>query len=140
MQQFELNTEKRIRLGIWGLGRGMSFYKSCEALGIDVVAGCDYNEHMRDNFLESCPGAFVTADSEEFLKYDMDAVLVAAELVLESGVVSAQHVLNVLGRLSASIQPEAVETTLTLNEAPLADTGRYDRLRAQDSVEGVDHA
>lgn len=75
MAQLMLNTEKRIRLGIWGLGRGMSFYKSCEALGIDVVAGCDYNEHMRDGFLESCPGALVTADSEEFLKYDMDAVL-----------------------------------------------------------------
>jgi transposase len=70
----------------------------------------------------------------------LDAVLVAAELVLESGVVSAQHVLNVLGRLSASIQPEAVETTLTLKEAPLADTSRYDRLRAHDGIEGVDHA
>ena len=55
----------------------MSFYQSCEVLGIDVVAGCDYNEHMRDGFLESCPGSFVTADSEEFLKYDMDAVLLA---------------------------------------------------------------
>ncbi|MCG3147446.1 MAG: hypothetical protein PCFJNLEI_00886 [Verrucomicrobiae bacterium] len=68
---------KRIRLGIWGLGRGMSFFKTCQALNIDVVAGCDFNEHMRVNFLKHCPGAFVTANEEEFLKQDFDAVLLA---------------------------------------------------------------
>ena len=77
MCKFTLDTTKRIRLGIWGLGRGMTFYRSCEALGIDVVAGCDYNAHMREAFLKQCPNAFVTANHEEFLKQDMDAVLVA---------------------------------------------------------------
>lgn len=72
-----MDIKRRIRLGIWGLGRGMSFYKTCEALGIDVVAGCDYNEHMRKNFLQACPGAFATDDAEKFLAYDMDAVLLA---------------------------------------------------------------
>jgi hypothetical protein len=71
------DTDKRIRLGIWGLGRGMSFYKTCQFLNIDVVAGCDYNEHMRKNFLTANPGAFVTADADEFLKQDFDAVLLA---------------------------------------------------------------
>ncbi len=71
------DTDKRIRLGIWGLGRGMSFYKTCQALNIDVVAGCDYNEHMRTNFLAHNPGAFATADADEFLKQDFDAVLLA---------------------------------------------------------------
>ena len=71
------DTEKRIRLGIWGLGRGMSFYKTCKFLNIDVVAGCDYNEHMRDSFISQNPGAFATADADEFLKQDFDAVLLA---------------------------------------------------------------
>jgi hypothetical protein len=69
----------------------------------------------------------------------LDAVLVAAELVLESGAVSAEHVLNVIGRLTASPPPEKVETALRLNEAPRADTGRYDGLRDQAGQE-VDHA
>jgi hypothetical protein len=70
-------TNKRIRLGIWGLGRGMSFFKTCNALNIDVVAGCDFNEHMRKNFKVHQPDAFVTADADEFLKQDIDAVLLA---------------------------------------------------------------
>ena len=71
------NTDRRIRLGIWGLGRGAGFYASCKALNIDVVAGCDYNLHMRANFLQTCPGAYVTADADEFLARDFDAVLLA---------------------------------------------------------------
>ena len=71
------HTDRRIRLGIWGLGRGMSFYRTCAALNLDVVAGCDYNAHMRDRFLQDNPGAFVSADADEFLAQDFDAVLLA---------------------------------------------------------------
>jgi len=70
-------NDERIRLGIWGLGRGLSFYKMCEALNMDVVAGCDYNEHMRQRFLECNSDAFATGDAEEFLARDFDAVLLA---------------------------------------------------------------
>ena len=70
-------TDKRLRLGIWGLGRGLSFFKTCEALNIDVVAGCDFNQHMRDRFAEVQPSAFVTDDAEKFLEQDFDAVLLA---------------------------------------------------------------
>ena len=55
---------KRVRLGIWGLGRGMSFFHLCEALGLDVVAGCDYNRHMREEFLHGLRREAV-ADHEE---------------------------------------------------------------------------
>lgn len=72
-----LKTDKRIRLGIWGLGRGLSFFKVCDALGFDVVAGCDFNEHMRKRFAEMQPGAFVTDDARQFLNADFDAVLLA---------------------------------------------------------------
>lgn len=72
-----MGTDKRIRLGIWGLGRGAGFFRTCEHCNIDVVAGCDYNQHMRDKFQENVPGAFVTDNAEDFLNYDMDAVLLA---------------------------------------------------------------
>jgi hypothetical protein len=45
-------------------------------------------------------------------------VLVAVELVVESGVLSAEHVENVLTRLNASPAPASVETSLQLKEAP----------------------
>ncbi len=72
-----LKTSKRIRLGIWGLGRGLSFFKACHDLNLDVVAGCDFNEHMRRRFAELVPDAFVTDKAEDFLNHDMDAVLVS---------------------------------------------------------------
>jgi hypothetical protein len=58
----------------------------------------------------------------------LDAVLVAVELVVESGALSAEHVLNVVARLNAE-PPPIVETTLQLKEPPLANTSRYDSLR-----------
>ena len=72
------DTDKRIRLGIWGLGRGASFIKAANAVNIDIVAGCDYSQSLRDRFREQCPDAFITADENEFLSFrDMDAVLIA---------------------------------------------------------------
>ena len=71
------DTDRRIRLGIWGLGRGQSFIRSAQFLNIDVVAGCDINPEMRASFARNVPGAFVTADEDEFLAQDIDAVLVA---------------------------------------------------------------
>lgn len=64
--------------------------------------------------------------------HGLEAVLVAVELVLESGVHSAEHVLNVLARLNQSRMPEQVETSLTLTEEPLADASRYDSLNPQE--------
>ena len=74
----------------------------------------------------------------------LEAVLVAVELVIESGVLSVEHVLNVLGRLNAPPLPPNVETSLQLENAPQANTSRYDELRHEDedqfSTEEIDHA
>ncbi len=72
----------------------------------------------------------------------LDAVLVAVELVLESGVLSAEHVLNVVARLRSVPPPESAETSLPLNEAPAANTERYDRLRVAEYPisEEISHA
>ena len=54
-------------------------------------------------------------------------------MALQSGRVSADHVLNVLARLkepeAVHSLPEAALTSLTLQEPPQADVSRYDRLR-----------
>ncbi len=61
----------------------------------------------------------------------LEAVLVAVELVLQSGAPSAEPVLNVLARLKEDGRPPCVETTLTVSEVPLADAARYDSLRVE---------
>jgi hypothetical protein len=78
-------------------------------------------------------------------QFGLETVLVAVELVLESsapnGSISAEHVRNVLARLSAPQTPEQAQTDLKLTLIPRADTARYDRLRPthQDGLE-VNHA
>lgn len=77
-------------------------------------------------------------------KAGLDTVLVAVDLALEaappSGRVSVEHVVNVLARLNAAPAPGHVATSLAVSTPPLADTARYDRLRAHDSAEEVGHA
>lgn len=68
-------------------------------------------------------------------KFGLEALLVAVELVLESGAPSAEHVMNVLTRLTQATAPPQAETALQLKEAPTTDTSRYDRLHQE-----VDHA
>ena len=68
--------------------------------------------------------------------HGLDAVLVAVELVLASGRPSAEHVLNVLARLTADPAPPSVATTLTVTLAPLADPERYDALRDEEVTHG----
>lgn len=64
----------------------------------------------------------------------LDAVLVVVlvELVLESGSLSADHILNVLARLTFTAAHPSAETSLQLKVAPVANTARYDRLRTTD--------
>ena len=63
----------------------------------------------------------------------LEAVLVAVELVLESGVPAASHVMNVLARLRQAPPSAQVETCLKLNVEPLADTERYDSLSIKET-------
>lgn len=68
--------------------------------------------------------------------HGVEAVLVAVELVLESGRPSAAHVLNVLARLTDSPAPPSVVTTLTVATAPVAEPHRYDTLREEETTHG----
>jgi transposase len=63
--------------------------------------------------------------------HGLEAVLVAAEIALEAGRPSAEHVLNVLARLKdgAPALRELTQPAPTLKEEPRADVQRYDSLR-----------
>ena len=75
------DTDRKIRLGIWGLGRGSTFLKAAKALNIEIVAGCDFNENLRNKFKEDCPDAFITDNEDDFLNTpNMDAVLIGPGL------------------------------------------------------------
>lgn len=63
----------------------------------------------------------------------------AVELVIESGALSTEHVLNVLARLNEPTVPANVHSSLMLSQAPLADTWRYDSLRGT-GVGAASHA
>lgn len=74
------------------------------------------------------------------LSAGLDAVLVAVELALETGPpgkVSVEHVVNVLGRLNAVPEPPTAATQLKVATPPLANTARYDSLRADSATMGT---
>ena len=56
---------------------------------------------------------------------------ISPPLVIASGAISADHVLNVLARLRQT-PTLTVDTTLRLQEEPLADPERYDQLRRME--------
>ena len=66
-------------------------------------------------------------------KHGLEPVLVAVELVLESGNASLEHIENILHRLKPVPVPPTIETTLEVAEAPISDTGRYDSLLSEVS-------
>jgi hypothetical protein len=62
--------------------------------------------------------------------HGLKSVMVAAELALESGRPSGEHVLNVLARLKQNPVPyTVVDVPLVLKVEPEANTRRYDYLR-----------
>jgi hypothetical protein len=63
--------------------------------------------------------------------HGLEAVLVAAEMALEAGRPSAEHVLNVLARLKDGVAAlEPIEAGVpALRQEPRADVQRYDSLR-----------
>lgn len=68
--------------------------------------------------------------------HGLETVLGSVKQLLDSGVTSTEQVLNALSRLNDVPIPAQVETHLKLNEEPLADTARYDRLNDKE----VSHA
>ncbi len=67
----------KIRIGVVGVGRGRTFAKQAEHVGMKLVALCDTWE---ENLLETgrmYPAVATYTDYDEFLGHDMDAVILA---------------------------------------------------------------
>ncbi|MBO4265294.1 MAG: Gfo/Idh/MocA family oxidoreductase [Clostridia bacterium] len=67
-----------MKLGIFGLCRGLNFVKSAKLNGVDVVAICDWDPKRIETALTTCPpGTATYSNFDEFIKHDMDAVVIA---------------------------------------------------------------
>lgn len=69
---------KKIKIGIFGVGRGMDLAKDFMLLGADVVAICDFRKDLLEKAIEKVgKDTAVYDDFDSFLEHDMDAVLLA---------------------------------------------------------------
>jgi hypothetical protein len=67
--------------------------------------------------------------------HGLEDVLVATELALQTGRVSADHVLNVIARLKEPMSTRVeISTSLQLSTPALANLTRYDALRDEQEA------
>ncbi|MBE6540957.1 MAG: Gfo/Idh/MocA family oxidoreductase [Ruminococcaceae bacterium] len=71
--------EKKVKIGVFGAGRGKSMIKYCKnAPNAELVAICDwYVPQLEKRREESGEGIAFYTDFDEFLKHDMDAVVLS---------------------------------------------------------------
>jgi len=69
-------SEKKIRVGIVGIGRGQSFARAAEPAGMELVALCDIREEKLTELGKQF-GVATYTDYDKFLEHDMDAVVLA---------------------------------------------------------------
>lgn len=69
---------RKPRVGVFGLGRGSAYAKLAGLCGIDIVAACDKDVTKFVNVKDIVtPDAVFYTDFDEFIRHDMDAVLLA---------------------------------------------------------------
>lgn len=68
---------ENIKIGIFGLRRGSSFFDEIKSNGGEIVAVCEKDKEQTEAVAESIKGAAVYSDFDEFIKHPMDAVLLA---------------------------------------------------------------
>ncbi|HPT99106.1 MAG TPA: Gfo/Idh/MocA family oxidoreductase [Armatimonadota bacterium] len=71
-------AEKKVRVGVFGIGRGRMFARQAAAMeGVELVAICDQREKPMREFAAQYPGVATYTEYERFLEHDMDAVVLA---------------------------------------------------------------
>ena len=65
----------KIRLGVFGLGRGRSLFASMLAAGAEIVAVCEKDEKRIEEALKIAPEITVYRNFDEFIEHPMDAVM-----------------------------------------------------------------
>jgi predicted dehydrogenase len=68
--------DRRLRVGVVGVRRGLTLARQCQVVGMEVVAVCDLDRH-RLSSASSALGAVPYQDSDAFLAHDMDGVILA---------------------------------------------------------------
>ena len=69
---------KKIKVGIFGVGRGMDLAKNFMLLGADIAAICDFNKERLDAAAKQVgTDTALYSDFDSFLEHDMDAVVLA---------------------------------------------------------------
>ena len=68
---------KRVKLGIFGMGRGAYLGRAAMLGDADIVAVCDNHEKRLEKGAKSFPEAVAYTSFEEFIKHPMDGVILA---------------------------------------------------------------
>ena len=69
---------KKIKIGVFGAGRGFDIAENFMLLNCDIVALCDFHEERLNEAMKKLGnGAAAYKDFDEFIEHDMDAVIVA---------------------------------------------------------------
>ena len=69
---------EKIKIGVFGVGRGSDLAKNFMLLDAEIVAVCDFNKERMDNALKNFPNDVAVYDNfDEFIEHDMDAVILA---------------------------------------------------------------
>lgn len=69
---------KKIRVGIFGVGRGLDLAKCFMLLNAEIVAICDNHKERRESAIKSLPSKVVAYENfDEFINHPMDAVVLA---------------------------------------------------------------
>ena len=71
-------NERKIKIGIFGLNRGMANAKAIKLCGGDIIAVCDKNDERRRAFKERIePKCTVFDDFDSLIKCGIEAVYIA---------------------------------------------------------------
>lgn len=69
---------EKLKIGVFGVGRGMDIAENFTKLGCEIVAVCDFHDERRESAKAKLDdGVAIYKDFDEFIEHDMDAVILA---------------------------------------------------------------
>ncbi|MBO4940398.1 MAG: Gfo/Idh/MocA family oxidoreductase [Clostridia bacterium] len=68
---------EKIKIGVFGAGRGVDLAKSFMLLGCEIVALCEDKDFRSEGVAKQIGDAKIYTDFDEFVQHDMDAVILA---------------------------------------------------------------
>ncbi len=69
---------EKLKIGVFGVGRGMDIAENFTKLGCEIVAVCDFHDERREGAKAKLDDSVaIYKDFDEFIEHDMDAVILA---------------------------------------------------------------